>query len=187
MVTSTGEYLTVNNYQNSDLFWALRGGGGGTYGIVTSVTYRTYESLPVAAYLFQANVTNSTGMQKLIAGMLQFQPNLTDAGWGGYGAMDTTTSMYFFAIAPNMSTEAANISTQPFTDYASSLKSQGVSSAAQIYSTSSWYQWYQSIFGAPGQNGVNLMITSRLLSRDTVANRSEDIAEILVNCQGSFE
>ena len=35
---STGKYLTTSEYQNSDLFWALRGGGGGTYGIETSVT-----------------------------------------------------------------------------------------------------------------------------------------------------
>ena len=47
VVTSCGEYLTTNNYRNSDLFWALRGGGGGTYSVVTYVTYRTYESLPV--------------------------------------------------------------------------------------------------------------------------------------------
>jgi len=39
VVTSTGEHLTVNDYQYSDLFWALRGGGGGTYGVITSVTY----------------------------------------------------------------------------------------------------------------------------------------------------
>ena len=182
MVTSTGECFTANNYQNSDLFWALRGGGGGTYGVVTSVTYRTYESLPVAFYVFQANVTNSAAMQKLIAGMLRFQPNLTDAGWGGDGAINNS-SMYFFAIAPNMSTEAANISTQPFTDYAFSLQSQGVSSSAQIYPIASWYDWYLLNYGAPGQNGVNMMITSRLLSRDTLTNRSEDIAEILVNCQ----
>ena len=122
-------------------------------------------------------------MQKLTTGMLQFQPNLTDAGWGGYGAINNT-GMYFIAIAPNMSTEAANISTQPFTDYASSLQLQGVSSTAQIYLIPSWYEWYRLIFGAPGQNGANLMLTYRLLSRDTLANRSEDIAEILVNCQG---
>ena len=35
--------------RSADLFWALLGGGGGTYGILTSMTYRTYPSLPVAA------------------------------------------------------------------------------------------------------------------------------------------
>ncbi|KAL4062009.1 hypothetical protein J3A83DRAFT_4178849 [Scleroderma citrinum] len=184
VVTSTGEYLTVNNYQYSDLFWALRGGGGGTYGVVTSVTYRTYESLPVVFYAFQANVTNTTFMQELIAGMLQFQTNLTDDGWGGYAGINNT-SVTFGIISPNMSTEAANASTQPWTDYAASL--EGVSSFAQIYTFASWYEWYMTLFNTPGQNGVNLVITSRLLSRDTLANQSKDVAEILVNCQGGFE
>ncbi|CAG8636222.1 5528_t:CDS:2 [Ambispora leptoticha] len=35
VVTADGNILTVNNNSYSDLFWALRGGGGGTYGIVT--------------------------------------------------------------------------------------------------------------------------------------------------------
>ncbi|EEB97762.1 hypothetical protein MPER_02850, partial [Moniliophthora perniciosa FA553] len=49
VVIASGEVLTVNAYSNPDLFWALRGGGGGTFGVVTSVTYRTHELVPVAA------------------------------------------------------------------------------------------------------------------------------------------
>ncbi|KAG6326121.1 hypothetical protein ID866_12968, partial [Astraeus odoratus] len=126
VVTSTGEYLTVNDYQYSDLFWALRGGGGGTYGIVTSVTYRTYPSLPVAFYVMEANVTTSNVMNELIGGVLQFQANLTDAGWGGYGGI-SINSTYLTIIAPNMSTEVANATTQTLTDFVLSLQSQGVS------------------------------------------------------------
>ena len=185
VVTSCGEYLTTNKYQNSDLFWALRGGGGGTYGVVTSITYRTYESLPVAYYYLQANATHAAAMKKLITGFFEFQPNLTDDGWGGYGTMDES-SMLFVAVAPDMSTEAANISTQPLTDYASSLQSKGVSSVVQITPIPSWYEWYNLLFDAPGQNDENAMMTSRLLSRDTLAYRSEDVSEILVDCHGSF-
>ena len=183
MVAPTGEYLTVNDYQYSDLFWALRGGGGGTYGVVTSVTYRTYESLPVAFYIFQANVTNTTTLKGLAAWMLQLQTNLTDDGWGGYGFL-SNTSMSFFAIAPNMSTEAANASIQPWTEY---WQSQGISSMTELYSVPSWYEWYTSIFNTSGQNGVNGMATNRLLSRDTVANQSKEVAEILIDCEGEFK
>jgi len=186
VVTSTGEHLTVNDYQYSDLFWALCGGGGGTYGIVTSVTYRTYESLPVAFYTFQANATNTTVMKELAARMLQFQTNLTDDGWGGYGAL-SNTSISLFTIVPNMSTETANASTQPWTEYASSLRSQGVSSIAELYAIPSWYELYTSIYNTSGQNGVNQMLTSRLLSRDTIANRSRDVAEILTDCEAGFK
>ena len=129
VVTSTGEHLTVNNYQYSDLFWALRGGGGGTYGIITFVTYRTYESLPVATYFFEANVTNATIMKEFFANFLQFQTNLTDDGWAGYGSLFNAT-IDFMAVVPNMTADAANASTQAWTDYAAT--SQNVSSEVLI-------------------------------------------------------
>ncbi|KAG6330603.1 hypothetical protein ID866_8487 [Astraeus odoratus] len=185
VVTSAGEHLTVNNYQYSDLFWALRGGGGGTYGIVTSVTYRTYPSLPIAFYVMEANVTGSADMSELLGGVLQFQPNLTDAGWGGYGAISNNTT-YLAVLAPNMSTEVANATTQPLTDLVLSLQPQGVSPYIQIFQFPSFYDWFEYFFGSPGQNGANVMITSRLLSRDTISKQYQDVVEILIDCQATF-
>lgn len=37
-----GSVIVANEYQNSDLFWACRGGGGGTFGVVTRMTLRTF-------------------------------------------------------------------------------------------------------------------------------------------------
>jgi FAD/FMN-containing dehydrogenase len=42
VVTANGKLLVANACQNQDLFWALRGGGGGTYGIVTRVVLKTH-------------------------------------------------------------------------------------------------------------------------------------------------
>ena len=81
-------------------------------------------------------------------------------------------SMVFVTVAPEMSTEAANISTQPLTDYASSLQSHGVSPAVQITPVPSWYEWYELFFDAPGQNGESAMMTSHLFSQDPLAYRS---------------
>jgi FAD/FMN-containing dehydrogenase len=39
--------VTANAYQNTDLFFALRGGGGGTYGVVVSATLKAYPNYPV--------------------------------------------------------------------------------------------------------------------------------------------
>jgi FAD/FMN-containing dehydrogenase len=44
LVTADGDALTVSAHQHPDLFWALRGGGG-NFGIVTSLEFRLY---PVA-------------------------------------------------------------------------------------------------------------------------------------------
>lgn len=42
LVTADGRVLTCNAQQNSDLFWACRGAGGGNFGIHTSFTFQTF-------------------------------------------------------------------------------------------------------------------------------------------------
>src|SRR2546430_9728058 len=48
VVTADGKLVVANMCQNQDLFWALRGGGGGTFGVVTKMTLRTH---PLPSYL----------------------------------------------------------------------------------------------------------------------------------------
>jgi FAD/FMN-containing dehydrogenase len=46
IVTADGQVRVVNECTDPDLFWALKGGGGGTFGVVTRLTLRTHD-LPV--------------------------------------------------------------------------------------------------------------------------------------------
>lgn len=48
MVTPTGQHLFASDCQNTDLFFALKGGGGGTFGVVMSVTTRAF---PVTTFM----------------------------------------------------------------------------------------------------------------------------------------
>jgi len=43
VVIADGSVLTCNANQNSDLFWALRGGGGGNFGVVTSFDFQLHQ------------------------------------------------------------------------------------------------------------------------------------------------
>ncbi len=40
MVNFEGKVLTANRMRNADLFWALRGAGGGNFGVITGMTFR---------------------------------------------------------------------------------------------------------------------------------------------------
>jgi FAD/FMN-containing dehydrogenase len=42
IVTADGVVRTCDAKRNADLFWACRGGGGGSFGIVTALTFRTH-------------------------------------------------------------------------------------------------------------------------------------------------
>jgi FAD/FMN-containing dehydrogenase len=43
IVTADGRLRTVNPRRDPDLFWALKGGGGGSWGVITKLTLRTHE------------------------------------------------------------------------------------------------------------------------------------------------
>jgi hypothetical protein len=45
LVTADGRFITADSKTNADLFWALRGGGAGTFGIVTSMVVKAIPQL----------------------------------------------------------------------------------------------------------------------------------------------
>ncbi len=56
IMLANGEVLRLNENQNSDLFWAVRGAGGGNFGIHTSMTFQTF---PVSNVItFNINFTD---------------------------------------------------------------------------------------------------------------------------------
>ncbi|KAH8889226.1 FAD-binding domain-containing protein [Thozetella sp. PMI_491] len=87
MVTPTGEYLTANACQNRDLFWAVRGGGGGTWGVVTEVTMKAYPSPRTTTHSFtlvaSSNSSASTFFD-IAAGIFSEFPRLKDGGFQGF-------------------------------------------------------------------------------------------------------
>lgn len=77
--------MTANSYQNTDLFYALRGGGGGTFGVVVRVTIRTFPNVPVIFY--NLNVTSTAANPHFWDAWTAWHaalPSLNDAGGSGY-------------------------------------------------------------------------------------------------------
>lgn len=52
IVDAYGEILQANDYENSDLLWAIRGGGGGNFGIITSYMFKI-RTAPCKVGIFQ--------------------------------------------------------------------------------------------------------------------------------------
>jgi hypothetical protein len=71
IVTASGEFLRCSERENADLFWALRGGGGGNFGINTRFTFRLEPVGAVAIYKvawdFRDAASVLDAMQRVIA------------------------------------------------------------------------------------------------------------------------
>ncbi|KAI3076275.1 CAZyme family AA7 [Penicillium roqueforti] len=95
VVLANGDIVTANPCQFSDLYYAIRGGGGGTYGVVTSMAVKVYPSKPVVAQSLEitplANDTDS--LLDAITDIYQQYPNIMDAGFSGYGSWSINSPM----------------------------------------------------------------------------------------------
>ena len=83
VVTADGAVLVVNEHQHPDLFWALRGGGGGTYGVVTRITYATHPA-PVTLGGVSGTIRASSDRtyRALVAAVVDRMPELATEHWG---------------------------------------------------------------------------------------------------------
>ncbi|PSS36768.1 hypothetical protein PHLCEN_2v1399 [Hermanssonia centrifuga] len=205
VVTSSGAYLITNQFQNPDLFWALRGGGGGTYGIVTSVTYQTHPSTPLIAAFFSTHVnttvnnasasTPSPVLNQLFTEFVRVTPALSDGGWAGYativpGPPTNAPSLRFFYIAPDISWEVANATLNLFFAFAqnlsahSSVENGGALSidVATSFPVDSFYSLYELIFtNETGQVGAPVEIASRLLPRKLIEDDYHKVADTILS------
>ncbi|OQD67875.1 hypothetical protein PENPOL_c003G01088 [Penicillium polonicum] len=58
--TYDGEIRIINQCNESELFRAMRGGGGGAFAVLTKYGVQLYPSLPIHTYTFTANFTGDT-------------------------------------------------------------------------------------------------------------------------------
>lgn len=62
VVLPDGSFVSADENTNPDLYFALRGGGGGTFGVVTSMVIRAYPEVPITAltYSFGTGIAEET-------------------------------------------------------------------------------------------------------------------------------
>jgi FAD/FMN-containing dehydrogenase len=84
VVTADGAVRIANAVRNPDLFWALKGGGGGTFGVVTRLTLRTH-ALPAffGAVLARITAASDAAYVTLAGQVLSFyRERLLNPHWG---------------------------------------------------------------------------------------------------------
>ncbi|KAM4066443.1 FAD binding domain-containing protein [Hirsutella rhossiliensis] len=82
VVLTSGRLVTASRAENQDLYWALSGGGGGTYGIVVSVTIRAHLDAKVggASFSIEAPENNPDKIYDILDEFHKAVTRMADSG-----------------------------------------------------------------------------------------------------------
>jgi FAD/FMN-containing dehydrogenase len=127
VVLADGSVVTVNGHRYPDLFWALRGGGGGTFGVVTSMTLLAHPEPSISGWISGPITAKSdAAFKELIQRYVEFcGSTLSTPVWGegvilnpDYGmASQVNTGLNVMQIGTtflDIPTEEAQAAWEPF-------------------------------------------------------------------------
>ena len=182
-VLANGSNVIASACYNADLFWALRGGGGGTFAVVSSCTYAMHPipkagvtGMLVLLYLLQGPASVSM----IINHTLATSPQLTSPAkfgvvWGGYFY---TGSNFFEAVfVCNGTQAAANASLASFVAFVGQHPDHFYVANYSVTSYASMNMWHRAIDGGDSTGAVSVL-GSQLVPSSVCTNTDQRTAAV---------
>ncbi|CBA16802.1 FAD-binding oxidoreductase [Xanthomonas albilineans] len=119
VVTADGQILTVNHYRHPELFWAIKGGGGGSIAVITQMTLRTHE-LPewFGAVFGTILAKDDEAYRALIARVVAFyRSTLFNEHWGEQISFRGSNRVNIWLVFQGMSADEAKQAWLPLIDW----------------------------------------------------------------------
>ncbi|KAF2689408.1 FAD binding domain-containing protein [Lentithecium fluviatile CBS 122367] len=191
VVTADGKFVVANSTTNTGLFWAMRGGGGSTFGVATSVTVKAHPDMPTTASRFSftsEKVGNETFWAGIRAYVDYFIPN-ADAGTYAYFTIipNIWTGIFSFNMspffAPNKTLEETQALLQP---WLTRLDDLSIKFDPNITHFDSYYEAWRSSFPLETVQKINATTGSRMFPR-TNLETEEKREELYRNLRQSSE
>jgi hypothetical protein len=182
VVTADGRCVTANAKVNSGLFWALRGGGGSTYGVVTSVVIKAHADMKVTSTTFSYS-TKTVSHESFWAGFrayLNYFPANVAAGTYSYFFILPSEKNFTFLMqpffAPNMTKSETEELLRPWMNDLSGL---GINIKPEYKEYSTFWEAWNASFPLEAIEKTHVASGSRLWPRtnwdnDTILNATYD-------------
>jgi FAD/FMN-containing dehydrogenase len=119
IVTADGAVHVVNAHQEPNLFWALKGGGGGTFGVVTRLTLKTHD-LPrtFGAVRWTVQAKSDSAFRDLIARFVQhYAATLLNPHWGEQVRATPDNRLVVEMVFQGLDVEAARAAWKDLADF----------------------------------------------------------------------
>jgi len=186
VVTAQGEHLIASQSNNTDLYWALSGGGPGTFAVVLSMTTKVFQDGPIGSGIMLFNLTsdNTEEYWGAIEDLWAFLPEFVDAGPNTWDFALTSTGFQAYAITvPDQNGTQVKSLLQPWLD---SIEKRGIQYSYTPTDSPNYLQYFSSRFG-PGIAGAGpatVQLASRLIPRAAMYNATQ--TKVIVSALRAF-
>lgn len=116
VVTADGSIRIANACKNADLFWALKGGGGGSFCVIASLTLQLHD-LPefFGAATFAVQAASDEDFRRLIREFLRFySTQLFDEHWGEQAHVNSDNTLEIAMVSQGLHADRARAVWRPF-------------------------------------------------------------------------
>jgi hypothetical protein len=186
IVTPSGEVLVANDFQHQDIFWAIRGGGGGTFGVVVNLTLKAYPMPAVVLCGLNFSARDGTSVNvwwDLVARVHALLPDALDKGLSGYytieGPPGSSTLTYGGSLFMyDAEVAAAEAAMRPLEQLLGTAN-RTVTWSTGCVRSETFSELISQLPTFENVGTVNGISASRLLTRDTLQNKQDLVARTL--------
>ncbi|KAJ6560649.1 FAD-binding domain-containing protein [Mycena vulgaris] len=179
IVIASGELLQVNSISHPDLFYALRGGGAGSWGVIFSATFRTFPTFDEAFSVIQIAASSNAAMGALAAvhahHIFDLEPVRAGQYFYVFAARPNTTALtlQLFTHIANTTAAQAAVLLAPFRNAALALPD--VSLVAEEYVVQNVND---ALFTADDAAGNDMVVGSRLIPASVLRERPDTVGKV---------
>lgn len=148
IVTADGVARIANACTNPELFWGIKGGGGGSLGVVTRLTLRTH-ALPqwFGAVFGEIKAASDTAYRALIAKAISFyQRDLFNPHWGEQMRFRGNNVLNLSMVFQDLSQQQAQAIWQPFLDWVHASGDYSFVKPVQVLAMPAQHFWDAEFF-----------------------------------------
>lgn len=188
VVLASGRFVTVTPEVNSDLYWAMLGGGGGTFGVITSAVVKVHRKVPVTQSSWTIMTSEAVTVEKFWEAFKFFFDNIPVYNraktYSYFSLMKLAPGTYMWSMGPFFATdktvEEYEALIKPFYEKCASL---GIELSPNTTHHDSFYPAYQATFGTFNYyiGGATGIAANRLLTSENWENseiRNQTVAAI---------
>lgn len=187
VVLASGQIVIANECQHTDLFMALRGGGGGTYGVVVSATIKVYPTQPVLMHTLSVAAVggNLSDFQNAMGYVISKYPLISDEGFSGNGILQKSQYQHSFSKLLNTNTTHSDIESgkqtmnREIVDHLTSLNGTMVKVLSKFTHLPNWQAYFQGSGSHLNQAGSSAVLPSRFFDKRSLISQQEKLKRLI--------